>query len=335
MTKFGFAAIGTLGLLMAGAASAESLTVTHHFPESHTTWTSAGKPLVECLQANWKGELDVSIYPSAQLHAAKNALEALDDGLTQLTPVAMGYVSSAMPLNGIPMLPGLATTSVELTAALRKNIADGGPLSDEYTAHGARPLLFSITPAYQMLSKGAPVASVDAFKGKIWRSGGGTMSVAIEALGGSPAEMPGGDMYVALQRGALDGAILSTVSVKPYKVQEVTDYMTRNAAFGQYSTVYVMSQKFYDGLSDENKAVVDSCSTQTEAASAVASDAINDELLAEYASAGVEIVDLSPEAVADYGKILSTVSDDYVARLDEKGLPGRATFDQLLAALKK
>lgn len=334
MTIFRASVCGfALASALPAAVLADSMTLTHHFPPTHFLATAAAEPFVQCVEAEWDGDLEVNVYGASQLHAAKNALDALHDGLADVSPVAMGYVSAAMPLTGIVMLPGLADTSVGLTTALRRNLTDGGPIAEEFAAQGIRPLFINMSPAYQMMSRGEPVRDPEGFKGKTWRSGGGTMNVAITSLGGSPAEMPGGDMYVALQRGAMDGTILSSISVKPYNTQEVVKSMSSNAKFGQYATIFVVRAAYYDGLSEANKAVIDNCGAKVEEELAIASDKINDELYAEFAAGGVEVYTLTEDAVAAFDTALQPVIDDYIARVDERGLPGKEAYDQLKAAL--
>jgi TRAP-type C4-dicarboxylate transport system substrate-binding protein len=240
-----------------------------------------------------------------------------------------------MPLTGIVMLPALADSSVELTVALREDIAAGGAIAGEFASQGVRPIAINISPNYQVMSRAEPVETLEQFKGKVWRSGGGSMNLAISSLGGAPAEMPGGDMYIALQRGTLDGTILSSISVKPYSVQEVVDYMSTNAQFGQYATIFVIGSDYYNSLSDENRKVVNDCGLKIEAKMAEETDRVDTELFNEFASGGVKTYALTEETRKDFNEALKPVIEDYLVRVEERGLPGRDTYAGLQKRLGK
>jgi TRAP-type C4-dicarboxylate transport system substrate-binding protein len=68
--------------------------------------------------------------------------------------------------------------------------------------------------------------TMEDFKGKRIRVPTELGSHTVKALGGAPAFMGGGEVYMALQRGTVDGAISSVASFCDRKYYEVTKYVT-------------------------------------------------------------------------------------------------------------
>lgn len=77
----------------------------------------------------------------------------------------------------------------------------------------------------------------------------------IRALGGAPVNMPGGQVYTALQKGVVDGAAWTRVGVKDFKWYEVADYIT-TPAFGQVGLMIFANLDKFNSLSPEEQKVL-------------------------------------------------------------------------------
>ena len=106
-----------------------------------------------------------------------------------------------------------------------------------------------------------PVKSLADFKGLKFRVGGFAGKV-VERIGGVPQNIPGGEIYQALEKGTIDAAEW----VGPYDDQKLGFYkVAQNYAYpgwwegGPQLDLFV-NQKAYDSLSAEYKAIVDAAS---------------------------------------------------------------------------
>lgn len=117
------------------------------------------------------------------------------------------------------------------------------------------------------------IKSVADFKGMKMRLGGGLIGEVMQKMGAVPQSLPGGEIYQALEKGTIDAAEW----VGPYDDQKLG--FNKVAPFYYYpgwweggpEVDFFINQKAMDGLSAENKAIV-------EAAAAVASS----DMLAKY-----------------------------------------------------
>ena len=63
-----------------------------------------------------------------------------------------------------------------------------------------------------------------------------------------PVEMPISDLYLALERGTVDGAINLTASVPSYKLEEVAKVVTTNLSMGSIGFFTVIAESDWQKL---------------------------------------------------------------------------------------
>ena len=176
-------------------------------------------------------------------------------------------------------------------------------------------------PAYQIVSTKGPLRAPADFAGKVVRSAGGTMNLTISALGASPAEIPSSDMYVAMERGTADATLSALASIKPYNVNELMNAVSTNGAFGSFSVAFSMDKESWDALDDGAKAVFTDCGAKTETSIAAFLDDEVTALQTEFKDAGVDVYTFTDDELSAIDEQLSSVIDDWVSRLDGRGLP--------------
>jgi TRAP-type C4-dicarboxylate transport system substrate-binding protein len=318
----GIAMIGA-GLL-ATAAQAQSpeveLTVVHGSPNTHVIAAQGVEPWMECVKEATGGRVGFKYFPAGQISGTPELLQALNKGVADLVPIPIGYESGKMPLNGVSMLPGLGSTAQDVIDAYSQAV-DSGPLAEEFAANEAVPIWVMAFPPYQIVSTGGPITSLDDFSGKVIRSAGGTMNLTISALGASPAEIPVGDMYVALERGTVDGTISALASLKPFNVHEVMKAVSTNGAFGTFANVFSIRADKWKALPADVQDAMRECGAQTEASIADFLDSEAEALAQEFAGTGIEVYEFTPEQLQAVNERLSSVSEDWVSRLSGRGLP--------------
>ena len=90
------------------------------------------------------------------------------------------------------------------------------------------------------------------FDGMKIRGYGRLAAEGLRALGASPVVMSPGEMYLAIQRGTIDGAITGVTSLKSRKIWEVVKYSTiTGATFGVMAVN--ISQTKWDALSEAHQ----------------------------------------------------------------------------------
>jgi TRAP-type transport system periplasmic protein len=287
---------------------------------------------MECVKSGSNGGIEFNYFAGGTIAPVKESIDALESGLAQVAWVSPSNEASKLPLSGIFMLPALSNTTVDLMQAYRKVVNANGPTAQELAANHFMPVSVIALPQYQIMTVGEPLDAQEKFAGNKIRGAGGVMGFTIEALGGVPVEMPAGDLYVAMQRGTVDSTIFSYASARSYSLQELVKSASRNASFGSGGGFIAMSLAAWDGLSPENQIVVRDCGLKVEYDLAAELDKQNGEIAEEFAAAGVTIFDYTPEAYAPIEVALKVVADSYIAKLNERGLPGTAAYEEFVEA---
>jgi TRAP-type mannitol/chloroaromatic compound transport system substrate-binding protein len=132
--------------------------------------------------------------------------------------------------------------------------------------------------------------SIADFKGLKFRVGGFAGKV-IERIGGVPQNIPGGEIYQALEKGTIDAAEW----IGPYDDQKLG--FNKVAPFYYYpgwweggpQLDFFINQKAYDALSPENKAIVESAAAEAHTVMQARYDARNPAALKQLVGAGTKL----------------------------------------------
>lgn len=328
------------GILLAGAASLSSgqvlaapFIVTTNLPPTHWASSQGGEPFMACVTEATKGAVEFNYFPSGQIANFFESLDAVNNGLAQISYIVLTAQTDKLPLANITLLPGLGADAVGLTKATRATYDGDGPIAQEFAANRIVPLMINVFPPYQMLSTKVALDSVAAIQGKKIATGGGSLNVTLAKTGASSAEMAAADLYLALQQGAMDGTMLSIASVKPYNLQEVIKHISANANFGTASGVWSMDAGVWGALPEDQKTAFRDCGLKVETALAAYADNLVTELKTEFTGLGINVFDYSPDALAELDVRLDEARQDYLTRLTSRGLPAQEALDGFVAAL--
>lgn len=324
-----------LAIGLSPVAAADTLTLSHGYPPSHDIVAHAIEPWMQCVEERTDNATSFNYFPSGQIASTKDSLDALNSGLAQVSTAAIGYVTDKMPLSGIAMLPNMGKSSVQAVSAFRSMINRDTPIAKEFKQNSVKPIFINMLGPYQVVSAVGPIKELGDFEGRKFRSGGGTMTLAINAVGGSAAEMGGGDAYVALQRGMLDAAILSLASLKPYSLEELVNAISTNGQFGVFPTLLVMDADTFNELESGTQQAVEECGLKIEKQLAEYIDEQSKRLQQEFSEGGIKIYEFSDQNWAEIAAELNSVSENYVERLEERGLPAQEVYKAYQAELRQ
>lgn len=208
--------------------------------------------LAEKVKTLTNGAVEIEVYPAGQLYHAREIPTAIVSGGADMGFNLTG-VWSTDPVSEISDIPFLFkdhkhaakawAPDGELFKAFSAKMEEKGMKTVHVMFFGS---LFDFGNNKHALVKGGD------FDGMKIRGYGRLAAEGLRALGASPVVMSPGEMYLAIQRGTIDGAITGVSSLKSRKIWEVTDYATvTGAAFGVMAVN--ISKTKWDALSPEHK----------------------------------------------------------------------------------
>ena len=244
-----------LALSMGAAQAATTIRVTLQLPETHSlgqNWIA----FKEIIEKESNGDLELQLFPSAQLYKDKQVPEAVGSGAVEAGSAFMGRFAGSVPAVDVINLPFFFRDEAHLRAAT----ASGSPMREildqavlEET--GAKVLWWQAFGRNIYLNKGDAIRTPADLKGKKVRTYGKVLGWTVEALGGAPTLMSGSKQFLAYQQGAVDVGMTGASAVKSRKLYEVMDNMTLSYD-SAIEFVAVMNNDFFNSLSAENQKII-------------------------------------------------------------------------------
>lgn len=317
LTRAGAVALG-LAMGAGTAANAADLRMASYLPPEHFGTKLIISPLIAKIEEATGGSVKIELFPGGQLANAPGTLNAVKSGIANMGFVGVGYVGDAMPLSTIVELPGAFIDLAKGTAAYSA-LVSATLTEEEFLANGVRPLMISLLPQQQLvLAKAIEINSLADLAGLKIRVPSATAGDAISALGMTPVEMPITDLYLALERGTVDGAVVLTASVPSYKLNEVTKMITSNLALGSVAFAIVISEKDWQNLSAEQQAQVSAATAEAEKAAVATMLKVNAGAEKKLADGGMTMVAASDAVQAEIAAALSSIEQAWVANVSER-----------------
>jgi TRAP-type C4-dicarboxylate transport system substrate-binding protein len=151
-------------------------------------------------------------------------------------------------------LPFVTATSTEASLALHRLYANGVLVGFE----GLKMLALAATPPV-VIHGAQPVRLPADLKGRRVRVSGDHLSRVVEALGGAPVQLGGGQIAEGLSRGVVDMTLNNWGFVGDFKVNEVTSQHL-DVPLGAVAVGVVMRKDRYDALPPQARAAIDKAS---------------------------------------------------------------------------
>lgn len=306
-----FCSIALLATMALGAAqAATTIRVTLQLPETHSlgqNWL-AFKDIIEKESG---GELELQLFPAAQLYKDKQVPEAVGSGAVEAGSAFLGRFAGSVPAVDVINLPFFFRDEAHLRAATAggssmRTILDQAVLDET----GAKVLWWQAFGRNIYLNKGDAIRTPADLDGKKVRTYGKVLGWTVEALGGAPTLMSGSKQFLAYQQGAVDVGMTGASAVKSRKLYEVMDNMTLSYD-SAIEFVAVMNNDFFNGLSEDHQAIILD-------AAAIVEQALRDEVYAgevdmiKDVADKINVVELNKEERQQWVDATQTVAERFV-----------------------
>ncbi len=306
------------GLVLGGAAQAQTtLRITLQLPiKSHL-----GQNLLQFEEEVEKasgGDIQVEIYPSAQLYKDKEVPQAVSSGAIEMGVASLTRFAGTIPAVDVFYVPFLLDSADKVKKATSPGSPIRGPIDEAVLATGARILWWQPYGNTILLSKKQPLHGPADVKGKKVRVFGKTLGKWVEVVGGKPVLTSGSEQFLAYQRGVVDIGMTGITTVKSRKLNEVMDAVTR-VPIAAIEFVVVINEKVWQGLSDREREIIST-------AAANAEKAINERIVeieedaAKYAvDSGMIVYDPTPEEMAAWREASQPMFELFAKEAGELG----------------
>ncbi|MEQ8603096.1 MAG: TRAP transporter substrate-binding protein DctP [Marivibrio sp.] len=256
------------------------------FPENFVFTTEIAHPFMKRVEEESGGALTVSLQGPDAVPTFEQ-FEPVQAGVFDLLFTHPAYHAGVSAL-------GLSIDAIDPDPAKRRDAGVIAFIDDHYRQHNLKLIAAPATGSegFRYFMK-APIEGTPAMQGLKIR---GTVSYhpMIEALGGTPVVMSGGEVYSALQKGVIDGAAWGLTGAKDFKWYEVADYMA-DPTFGQVGVMIFMNLESWEALSAEEQAMLTRVGREIETASVERFDLLAKEETAALLDLGMKMTAFAPE----------------------------------------
>jgi TRAP-type C4-dicarboxylate transport system substrate-binding protein len=325
------------GMPVSAQAKVIKLVYTDHNPPTSYGTIHANAVWLDRLEEASKGQIKIERYFGGTLVKGMDAWNAAKTGVADMAWCAMGYWPGMAPLTEIMQLPFIPFKNAKQASGIFRKLYNKFPeFQKEY--EDVHVLVHYTAGLYRLLTTKKQVKTLEDIKGLKIRALGGPQTDAMKALGAVPTLVPFPDVYLAMQKGVLDGTLTPIGACEIFNFHEVGNYMT-NVIIATAPFSIIMNKAKWNSLPpDVQKAIDAECGYDAcRWLGSHYSDALDDagrKEMAEYAEkTGHKVIQYTPppEELARWQKVGGKPNwDVWVKRVNAKGLPGQAVLDELL-----
>ena len=296
LTKLALGLAVPLALMTAGPALAEIRDQTVKFASAnnkgHPQVTGMEK-FAELVKEKSGGKIEVKLFPGGTLGGDVQTVSALQGGVIEMTVLNAGILASNVKEFGAVDLPFLFDSGEEADKVMDGPFGTG--LMERLPDTGLVGLAYWELGFRNLTNNRHPVTKLEDIKGLKIRTIQSPIPVELfNALGANAVPLPYTELYTALETGTVDGQENPSANIINAKFYEVQKYMTLTRH--QYNPqIVLVSKKFWDGLNDEEKAVLQQAAVEARDFQRKVSREQDAAALEEIRKTGMEVSELSPE----------------------------------------
>ncbi len=247
-----------VGVAVAGSAQAASWK--YAFEEALTEVQGIyAQKFKEEIEAN--SDHTVQLFPYGTLGESADIMEQAQAGILQFVDQSPGFTGSLIPEAQVFFVPYLLPTDQDhLGRFFRESKAINEDFESLYANQGLELLKMFPEGEVAMTTKDPVTTCEDLNEVKFRVMTNPLLVESYKAFGATPTPLPWGEVYGGLQTNIIQGQENPTFFLYSTKIYEVTDHITY-AGHNNFTTAVMANKEFYDGLSDEEKELVENAAT--------------------------------------------------------------------------
>ena len=199
---------------------------------------------------------EIQLFPFGTLGESADTMEQAQSGILQFVDQSPGFTGALIPEAQIFFVPYLLPQNEEALQNFFRNSKAIHELFPPLYAEQGLELLTMFPEGEVCMTTQEPVHSPEDLEEVKFRVMTNPLLVeSYKAFGATPTPLPWGEVYGAMQTGIIQGQENPRFFLNSTKMYEVTDVITC-IGHNNFTTAVMANKDFYDGLSDEDKEVV-------------------------------------------------------------------------------
>lgn len=324
------ATVAAAAAFAAGSAFAQVKERTLKFAFQNQTGhpqAQGAQKFADVVAAKSGGKITVKLFAGGSLGGDLQTVSALQGGTVEITVLNAGILSAQVKEFAAYDFPFLFNSGKEADA-----VTDG-PFGQRLMARleekGLHGLGYWDLGFRNLTNSKRPIVKADDIAGLKIRVIQSPIYIDLfSALGANATPLPFPELYPALDQKAVDGQENPNTTILSSKFAEVQKYITQTRHIYNPQALLI-SKKTWDGMSAEEKKIIDDAATESTAFQRQASRGAADSALDALRKAGMTVSELPPDEMAKLRAKVKPVIDKYSASV------GEATVKELMAEIEK
>lgn len=264
------------------------------------------------------GKVKVNVYHSGSLGKGPELAELVLKGSVDIAAIMGGFTPGRFPVQELPTQMPFMGGNIPAYEHIMNDLRLNGHCDTELD--GYHLLWYEGNNSWQLFTTDKKVRTMQDMQGMRIRTAGIPPTLC-QALGIEPVGMPMGEIYSALDKGTVEGAICGIEIVTGFKLTDMIKYaFWGDIVFG--TTSRLMNKAKWESLPAEAKVVLTDVSKDVHLVSFRYYKQAEAEWVDAIEKAGVEITRPDAAELAKLQAATSGVFDDYIAELSSLGMNG-------------
>jgi len=293
-------------------------------------------PWAKKMEEATKGRVKVTIYPAQTFGKGSEFYDLVRKGIADMAFGMPAYTPGVFPLTETLSLPFLGFPSAAIAGRIQWELYQK---YSEYRAEYSKIHCLAVpsTGPYFIATLKKPIRTLADVKGLKLRAPGGRPAATLKAAGAAPAMITIPDLYVALEKGVLDGSPIPWEGMLGYMPLKSIKYV--NLDWGLWSIPFfvIMNKNKWASIPKQDQDAI--MSVWGGYGSEYFSKAVWDdsakpsyELIDKH---GIKVIKADPKEVEKWAKLAAPITKKYIAGLEKRGLPGQVFYDDTRRMIEK
>ncbi len=320
---------GTLAVNLAAMAHAESWDVS--LWGKRRAFTEHVERLAELVAEKTDGEFTLNLSYGG-LSANRENLDGISIGAFEMAQFCAGYHRDKNPTITVLELPFLGVDSLEAEIAVSQAVYAHPATQADLGRWDATLLMPSPLPQYNIAGSGPAPYGLADLRGLSIRAVGG-VGAALAEVGITPVSLGAGEVYGAMESGAVQGAAFAPHAHLSFSVVDEAQWWTSNLNPGTVNCPVVVNSDALADLSDAHREALLSSVDEALAWYVDQYQVSVDAFDAKVAENGIEVLTFSDADVAALQATAAPVLAAWLADMEERDLPGQELYDLVQSTL--
>lgn len=298
------------------------------------------KEMLNLVEQRTGGRVKFEVYWSESLAKSKEALSAISTGLADVGTIPCAYHPSELlvTLYG-DSSPFQQVSQVDLNKIYWEMQDTFPAIKNEFsTKWNQLPFTLWGYAASHILTTSKPIKTLKDLQGLVIRTSSRTQEIALKTIGGASSSMAITEIFEGMQRGTIDGAVMTLDQMPSTGASQVGKYLLLvNFAPASMGYFNINKNTFERLPKDVQQVILDTGKEESIKYSSAVDKQQDDYLKAFLALPGREVFRLPPEEMSKWINSPELVGMPLSVKksFNDRGYPGDAMIDTYLAKLRQ